>query len=147
MSRRNPSRLASRKRKYVDDFSPRTVKRIRANHAAFIATCIDDIYTQQYVQSDFFLGSSDAQAVRQSIIEAYIVEHDHNLTIHDVKIPMTKKAALSSEHAKYWEYAMADEILSIEENETWGPPVISPEGTNIVGSKWVFSLKLDGMTT
>ena len=147
MPRRNPSRLVRRKRKYVDDLSPRTVKRIRANHAAFIATCIDDIYTQQYVQSDSFLGSSDAQAVRQSIIEAYIVEHDHNLTIHDVKIPMTKKAALSSEHAKYWEYAMADEILSIEENETWGPPVIPPEGTNIVGSKWVFSLKPDGKTT
>ena len=38
---------------------------------------------------------------------------------------------------------MDNELLSIKENDTWGPSILPSAGANVVDSKWVFGVKPD----
>ena len=55
--------------------------------------------------------------------------------------PTTYEEAVSSEDAVLWKAAMADEINSQMENETW-QLVSLPEGKSLLKNRWVFRLKL-----
>ena len=55
-------------------------------------------------------------------------------------IPVSYSAAMSSPDAEKWKTAMEKEIRSLEENNTY-TLVTRPEDKNVVGGKWVYSIK------
>ena len=59
--------------------------------------------------------------------------------------PMTYSEAMSSKNRKQWQEAMQDEMLSLEENNTW-KLVNLPPGCKAIDNRWVFHVKqpLDG---
>ena len=65
----------------------------------------------------------------------------------DDRIPTSLAAAKKSEHWSYWKEAIESELRSLEKHKTWisAPKVVSDGNArgNVVGSKWVFDLKLD----
>ncbi|KJZ70698.1 hypothetical protein HIM_09922 [Hirsutella minnesotensis 3608] len=61
--------------------------------------------------------------------------------------PLTFKQAMQSDSAKHWHAAMADEIQSLQFNETWELTDLPP-GRKALRGKWVYRLKrgADGQT-
>ena len=60
-----------------------------------------------------------------------------------VKIPRTYKEAVNDpKYSKKWRAAMAEEMLTLHENQTF-KEVIAPDGANIVSCKWVYTIKTD----
>ena len=55
-------------------------------------------------------------------------------------IPTTYSEALKSNEATKWQKAMDDEMTVLTENETY-ELVTPPEGRQIVGGRWVFTVK------
>lgn len=55
-------------------------------------------------------------------------------------IPQTYKEALMSPEAASWERAMAEEMNSLKENETFELTTL-PEGRTTVAGKWVYAVK------
>ena len=58
-----------------------------------------------------------------------------------IDIPSTYQEALSSDEATKWKCAMDEEISAIQENKIYDI-VELPEGKSLVGSKWIYSVKL-----
>ena len=56
--------------------------------------------------------------------------------------PRTYREAMRSEYAKDWDLAMRDELNSLLINETW-ELVPRPDGVNVIGSRWVYTVKRD----
>ena len=58
----------------------------------------------------------------------------------DIDEPKSVEEAMNGEHSVQWREAMDSGHASLLENDTWElvPP---PEGTNIVGSRWVLRVK------
>ena len=54
--------------------------------------------------------------------------------------PQNYREALESAHSSEWKQAMAEEIQSLKENDTFDL-VTLPDGRNSVGGKWVFTTK------
>ncbi|XP_024031087.1 uncharacterized protein LOC112094465 [Morus notabilis] len=59
------------------------------------------------------------------------------MSLNTVSVPNTLSEALSR---KEWKNAMREEMDALEKNKTW-EIVDKPKGKNLVGCKWVFSLK------
>lgn len=57
-------------------------------------------------------------------------------------VPITVSEALSRPDADCWREAMADEIKSFEDNQTW-ELIDRPPGASVVQCKWVFKKKCD----
>lgn len=61
----------------------------------------------------------------------------------DVTIPITYEKAISDpEHGEAWKEAINEEINALTANGTWREEK-APYGTNLVSTKWVFTLKTD----
>jgi transposase InsO family protein len=56
--------------------------------------------------------------------------------------PRTYRQAVNSTNAEKWIEVMNEELKSIEDSGTW-EVVNPPLGRNVIGSKWVFKVKLD----
>jgi len=56
--------------------------------------------------------------------------------------PQSYKQAMSSPDREKWKEACDDEYDSLMENGTW-ELVLLPEGANLIGSRWVFKVKMD----
>lgn len=54
--------------------------------------------------------------------------------------PSTYKEALQSSNSANWQQAMAEEYLSLIQNETWSLEYLPP-GRKTVKNKWVFKVK------
>lgn len=54
--------------------------------------------------------------------------------------PTTPEQALREPYANQWRIAMAEELRSLEENDTWDLEPI-PKGKKPIGCKWVFKIK------
>lgn len=65
----------------------------------------------------------------------------------DIEVPSTHQQAMASPLRKNWLKAMKDEMESMIANETW-TLAVRPNNRNIVGNKWVYSIKenLNGET-
>ena len=61
----------------------------------------------------------------------------------DVKIPKSPKAALTSEHAKLWKWAMDREMDALKYMGTW-ESVKYKNGTRFLGAMWVYDIKYLG---
>ena len=59
-------------------------------------------------------------------------------------IPKTYKQALKSDDEEYWSKAMEEELASIANHDVWDVVPI-PRKTPIIGTRWVFTTKTDGM--
>jgi len=59
------------------------------------------------------------------------------VSLNTFSIPNTLSEALSKEE---WRTAMREEMDALEKNQTW-EIVEKPKGKNLVGCKWVFTLK------
>lgn len=70
--------------------------------------------------------------------KVYVTDRELLNTI--VEDPQTLKEALKSDEADEWKKAMNAEYQSIIKNKTWDL-VDRPKSGNIIGSKWVFSIK------
>jgi len=55
-------------------------------------------------------------------------------------VPQTFAEAMESADSLLWQQAMDAEIQSLEDNNTWSLVVCAP-GINVVGSKWVYTIK------
>lgn len=55
--------------------------------------------------------------------------------------PSTVKEVRSMDDANQWEFAMIDEMQSLDHNETWSLCKL-PKDRKVVGCKWVFKRKL-----
>ena len=62
--------------------------------------------------------------------------------ISDIDEPKSVEEAMNGEHSVQWREAMDSGYASLLENDTW-ELVPLPEGTNIVGSRWVLRVKRD----
>lgn len=60
--------------------------------------------------------------------------------IYDDKEPRSVEEALSGPYAEQWNKAMAEELESLERNETWDHKPI-PKNKTAIGCKWVFRIK------
>lgn len=60
--------------------------------------------------------------------------------LNDDKEPRTIQQALSEPYAEQWSKAMAEELESLEQNETWDLEPI-PRNKTAIGCKWVFKIK------
>lgn len=60
-----------------------------------------------------------------------------------ISIPQSLKQAKNSPQWPQWEQAMLAELNSLISNQTWEevPKRSLPEGSKLVGSRWVFDLK------
>lgn len=59
----------------------------------------------------------------------------------EITIPKTYKEAISDlEHSEEWTEAIREEIASLMANGTWKEEK-APQGTNLVSTKWVFTIK------
>ena len=56
--------------------------------------------------------------------------------------PKNRREALSSGQAAEWESAMADELKTLQKNETW-EVVQRPDNRTVIDGRWVFKLKHD----
>lgn len=65
---------------------------------------------------------------------AVVLEHN--------KIPSTYKQAMNSVDKDMWMKAMLEEMGAIERNSTWSL-VDAPKDRNVIGCRWVFSIKKD----
>ena len=54
--------------------------------------------------------------------------------------PQTYNEAINSPHATDWKRAMEEELESLKENDTF-EITMQPEGKNLVGGKWVYTVK------
>jgi len=61
--------------------------------------------------------------------------------IDEVQVPKTAKEALTGPYAELWKKAMEEEFNSLHQKGTWEIVRKTPEMINVVGSRWVFSLK------
>ena len=62
----------------------------------------------------------------------------------DVVVPRTYAEAVHGSHATEWKAAMADELSSLQEHNTWVDLNASERiSDHCVGSKWVFTVKVD----
>jgi hypothetical protein len=68
--------------------------------------------------------------------------HIFSVDGNSFKIPKTYAQALQSTHREDWIHAMLDEFSSLILQQTW-ELVELPEGAKKVGSRWVFTVKLD----
>jgi hypothetical protein len=60
----------------------------------------------------------------------------------DMDLPQSFTEAENGPHANEWKSAMDSEYDSLMENETWNLQTL-PDGESPIGSKWVFSCKMD----
>lgn len=73
-------------------------------------------------------------------------DDDHALTSIDYcyrvacDVPHTLKEAISSPESELWSKAMQEEMNSLKENDTFTLTTL-PEGKNIVGGRWVYTVK------
>ena len=58
------------------------------------------------------------------------------------EIPKTFEEAIQSENSMKWHQAMKDEISTLNENETFKYMKL-PVGANLIGEKWVYTIKSD----
>ena len=60
----------------------------------------------------------------------------------DFETPKTFEEAIQSENSMKWHQAMKDEISALDENETFEYTKL-PAGANLIGGKWVYTVKRD----
>ncbi len=60
-----------------------------------------------------------------------------------VEEPSSFQEAVNSQNKAKWELAMESEMRSLKNNDVW-ELVKLPENRKVVGSKWVFKVKVDG---
>ncbi|CAL4082172.1 unnamed protein product, partial [Meganyctiphanes norvegica] len=65
-----------------------------------------------------------------------------NINHTDIIVPNTYKQAMLSKDRDKWIEAMSKEIRSLSEKRTWDL-VKTPPNTDIIGSRWVFSVKVN----
>jgi hypothetical protein len=88
-----------------------------------------------------------------TLLKAALLGDDQSLAIafpaaevNGIKIPQTYKDAIKDpKYGKLWKEAIDEEIHSLIMNGTW-EECLQPNGTNLVSTKWVFSVKtkIDG---
>jgi len=76
----------------------------------------------------------------------YILEDDSvNVTVHYCyrmhDIPTTYNEAVSSPESQNWKHAMTEEMNSLLDNDTF-ELVHLPEDRTVVGSRWVYAVKI-----
>ena len=67
-------------------------------------------------------------------------DYDCRLVDSEINEPSTIHEALNGEQSDQWKEAMKSEYSSFLKNDTW-ELAPSPEGKNIVGSRWVLKVK------
>jgi hypothetical protein len=81
-----------------------------------------------------------------TVLVADIREHPDDialpaLEVLGIKIPQTYKEAISDpKYASQWKSAVDEEIKSLVQNGTWEEHIL-PKGSNLVSTKWVFTIK------
>jgi len=123
---------------------------------------VDSIIGEKIVDDDKFylvkwLGYSDEDNTWEPLVHVADTEalfnwenrHKGQALIADVTNtadPLTYEEAVSSTDTKHWLEAIASELKSIADNNTWSIVSEVPPGRNLVGCKWIFKRKrnLDG---
>ncbi len=96
---------------------------------------LDDFGSALAVQLETSQAAAAESAASASI-------SDKQLHRDSVPIPHSVKEALSSAHAAQWRAAMQQEFGSLRSHSVY-KEVDRPAGTNVVTSRWVFSVKCD----
>ena len=97
------------------------------------------------------LSDKDCRKLKrmQRNIDQAFLTFDHCLVstpvaADNIATPTTYQEALKSAQSREWTKAMAEELDSLKENETWSErPVELPPGRKCVNTKWVFKIKRD----
>ena len=84
-------------------------------------------------------------------LKDYVIEDDVNETISlnidisnkDLDCPKIYEEAVRSPNARHWKEAMDDEFNSLQENSTF-TLTQQPKGKNIIGGRWVYTVKQSG---
>jgi hypothetical protein len=76
-------------------------------------------------------------------VSATTVTPSDRIRASDVEIPRTRKQALNSPYASFWQAAMDEEFKSLQEQGVFKVVPRPPPPTNVVGEKWVFAVKAD----
>ncbi|KAL5522329.1 hypothetical protein ACEPAF_2186 [Sanghuangporus sanghuang] len=90
-----------------------------------------------------------AVAVTADVIDERVDDYDEEYAfiaaMDDVDIiePRSLSEARRLPEWRLWEQAMKEELHALESAGTWKKHDFVPEGTNVVGSKWVFKVKRD----
>ena len=66
---------------------------------------------------------------------------DYLYVADDLEAPKTFQEATQCKNSDKWVKAMEDEMNSLKENETFVHTTL-PHGTNLIGGKWVYALKM-----
>lgn len=93
-------------------------------------------------ENDRFNKIVKAMIAQQLSIQADGIEHAFPATeVQGIPIPKTYKEAVHDpQYGVKWKEAIREELVSLIDNSTW-KVVVPPKGTNIVSSKWVFTVK------
>jgi hypothetical protein len=84
----------------------------------------------------------DAMARRQLQSQAPLEDKESVNLASAAEEPTSYRSALTSVHSAKWKSAMESEISSLMENSTWTLTTL-PKDAKVVGSKWIYKLKLD----
>ena len=93
------------------------------------------------------LGKGARTKMRPKYLNDYEL-NDNNPSINvlhyiyglNLTLPITYEQALKSDDASKWEEAMSNEMKALEENNTFEITTLPPD-KNVVGGKWVFTIK------
>ena len=139
----NRSRTRGLKRKYYNDWSPDTIKRVREITDGLVASVMYEVTTKMSSPEDNlslqFIPPPHIPVEQCSCVFSADVIPD--IKIRDFKIPRTTTEALKSPYRNFWQAAMNLELESWKKNDVYDDTVTIPTGSNIVGSKWVYALK------
>ncbi|RKF82618.1 hypothetical protein GcM3_023031 [Golovinomyces cichoracearum] len=135
----SPARYFFRKRKTSLDKNDRKTKKLRASIAKVIGFNIQS--TQD--ESTYALVATNTGLVGASRKVQNVIMSNNAI---GVKIPRTYNEAISDPiHATEWTNAINEELTGLISNGTWEECIL-PNKTNLVSTKWVFTIKtnLDG---
>lgn len=92
----------------------------------------------EYDESLFNFSTKDSSSGEVS----ELVKRGGEANLVEVKIPRSYKEALKSPETAEWERAMSQEIGVMHDREVW-ELVDPPENVKILGSRWVYALKMN----
>lgn len=106
----------------------------------------DQTYTSDFMDDESLseIGSSDIpQRPRRNVpIQNYAESSFAEFAFLTLDDPVTVSEAMSSDAANQWKSAMADELQSLQQNDTWRLTDL-PAGKTPIKCKWVFKTKRD----
>ena len=96
-----------------------------------------EVHVPRYLAHNYVLGFKDTD--NMDIDYCYKMCMNQ---VHESDIPDSYEEAIASLHASEWQAAMKKELVSLCNNDTWDVVELL-KGERVVGTKWVYIVKLD----